>query len=384
MGSYCIIGQSLSIENRKGMDMKNRKKRLLLIVLALSLCMSVLASCSKTDTVQTETEVFTEGTDTSVTITSYTDFSKAGDYFLEEGDRIAVIAPSALAGLDKVELMMEGVRKWGYVPVKGKYVSVEERTLEECIEDLVWALNDPEIKAIYPVRGGHASSEVLDQLPLSLIKDANKPIIGFSDISACLSAWTVSGLPSIHASMWGCFDGSMPTECTDAIQNVMKGQIPVYQCQGSEYDIPGSVEGVLIGGNLATLTTVLDTDYDCTMIEEPFILFLEEVEEDYEHIHRFLTILDHKGILDKASGLIFGEWVDIPKECDTYNGNSRGGKFKSVADMISREFLEGRKIPVAFGFPAGHANVNYPLLMGVKLKLDVREDSYTMEWINEE
>ena len=164
---------------------------------------------------------------------------------------------------------------------------------------------------------------------------------------------------------------------------MMKGKIPVYQCQGNEYDIQGSAEGILIGGNLATLTTVLSTDYDCTTIKEPFILFVEEVEEDYEHIHRFLTILDHQGILDKASGLIFGEWVDIPTECGTYNGNARGGRFKSVADMISREFLQGRQTPVAFGFPAGHGNANYPLLMGAKLKLDVSEDSYTLEWIKE-
>lgn len=365
-------------------------KRLLILVLMISLCMPAAAVCAKTDaTVQAltvqepEPASFSEGTDTPITIISYSDFSKTDDYFLKEGDKIAVLAPSALPGKKAVETTAEGLKEWGYDPVEGKYASVSERTLEECIEDLTWALNDPEIKAIFSVRGGHASSEVLDQMPLSLIKDAKKPIIGCSDISTYLSAWAVSGLPAIHASMWSCFNGGMPQECMQATQNMMAGKIPVYQCQGSEYDIQGTAQGILIGGNLATLTTVLDTEYDCTAIEEPFILFLEEVEEDYEHIHRFLTILDHKGILDKAAGLIFGEWVDIPTACDTYNGNTRGGKFKSVADMISRQFLEGRQIPVAFGFPAGHGNVNYPLLMGAELKLDVGEDSYTLEWICE-
>ena len=359
--------------------MKNIKYFLLILVLAVGVSMPNIAFCSMAYAEENEPDVFSEGTDTSVTISSYSDFSQT--YFLKEGDHIAVIAPSALPKKEQVEMTIEGLRKWGYVPVEGKYVSVEERTLEECIEDLMWALTDPEIKAIFPVRGGAASSEVLDQLPLSLIKNAGKPIIGYSDISTYLSAWTVCGLPAIHASMWSSFSDKMPAECSDAMQSIMKGMVPVYQCQGSEYDIPGSAEGVLIGGNLSTLTTVLDTEYDCTAIEEPFILFLEDVEEDYEHIHRLLTILKHKGILDKASGLIFGEWIDIPTECDTFNGNSRGGKFKSVADMISREFLEGRQIPVAFAFPAGHGNVNYPLLMGVKLKLDVSEEGYTMEWI---
>lgn len=344
--------------------------------------MLTLASCSGPDAGHNGRKVFSEGTDTSVTIASFSDSGKNGAYFLKEGDPVAVIAPSSLPGKKAAAETIEGLKKWGYVPVEGKYVSVEERTLEECIEDLTWALNDPEIRAIFSVRGGYASSEVLDQLSLSLIKNAEKPIIGFSDITTYLSAWTVSGLPAIHSSMSDCFSGKMPDECIKATQNMMRGEIPVYQCGGSEYDIPGSAQGILIGGNLATLITVLDTEYDCTAIDKPFILFLEEVAEDYEHIHRFLTILEHKGILDKASGLIFGEWVDIPADCESYSGNSRGGEFKSVADMIRREFLEGRQIPVAFGFPAGHGDVNYPLLMGAELKLEVSEDGYTMEWIS--
>lgn len=364
--------------------MKGMKCFFFILVLIASLCAPALAAYAGTEAAQEEPKSFTEGADTAVTISSYTDFDEESACFLKEGDQIAVLSPSALPSKRQVEMTVEGLKSWGYVPVEGKYVAVEERTLEECIKDLTWALNDPEIKAIFCVRGGHASSEVLDQLQLSLIKDAKKPIIGFSDISAYLSAWTVSGLPSIHSAMSGCFTGSMPADCTEATKSMMIGKIPVYHCKGNEYDIPGSAEGILIGGNLATLTTVLGTDYDCTAIKEPFILFVEEVEEDYEHIHRFLTILDHQGILDKAAGLIFGEWVDIPTECGTYNGNARGGRFRSVADMISREFLQDKQIPVAFGFPAGHDNVNYPLLTGAKLKLDVSKDGFTLEWVKEE
>lgn len=87
------------------------------------------------------------------------------------------------------------------------------------------------------------------------------------------------------------------------------------------------------------------------------------------------------GVLDKAAGIVFGEWVDYPEECDTYNGNSRGGKFESVADMISRQFLVDKKIPVAFGFPAGHSGANYPLLVGAMVNLEVREDCYSLEWM---
>ena len=194
--------------------MKSMKCFFLILVLIAGLCAPSLAVYA--EAVQEEPKSFTEGADTAVTITSYTDFDEEGIYFLKEGDQIAVISPSALPSKRQVEMTVEGLKSWGYVPVEGQYVAVEERTLEECIEDLTWALNDPEIKAIFCVRGGHASSEVLDHFQLSMIKNAKKPIIGCSDISTYLSAWTVSGLPSIHASMSGCFTGGMPADCSEA------------------------------------------------------------------------------------------------------------------------------------------------------------------------
>lgn len=217
-------------------------------------------------------------------------------------------------------------------------------------------------------------------LPLSEIRKANKPIIGYSDITTYHSAWTMADLMSIHAPMGTTFD-SVSEDSASAVEKSLKGQIPIYSCQGSDYDVRGSAEGILIGGNLATLTGVLNTAYDCTRTDKPYILFLEEVEEDYQHIHRFLTILKHMGVLDQAEGIIFGEWVDIPADCESYNGNSRGGEFQSVADMISREFFSDWEKPVAFGFPAGHGDVNYPLLMGAGIKLNVGKDHFTMEWV---
>jgi len=37
-------------------------------------------------------------------------------------------------------------------------------------------------------------------------------------------------------------------------------------------------------------------------------------------------------------------------------------------------------VPVAFGFPAGHGDVNYPLLMGEKACLTVDEGNYTVSF----
>ena len=63
-----------------------------------------------------------------------------------------------------------------------------------------------------------------------------------------------------------------------------------------------------------------------------------------------------------------------------YDGRSRGGEFASVADMIEQQILPGIDAPVAFGFPAGHGDANYPLLMGTTAHLSVTADSFTLSW----
>ena len=335
---------------------------------------------TKQEDADAEPEYYDEGVDTVCEITGYKDH--AGDkegYFLSEGDKVAVISPSALPSRKQVDDTIKGLEEWGFVPVEGRYAYAEVRTIDDIISDLEWALKEPDIKAIFCVRGGYGASEIMDLTSLDMIREADKPIIGYSDISVYHSAWTVSGLESIHACMSGTF-GDFPKDCKDAQLHMMMGEIPSYRCSTDTPMIPGEARGTLIGGNLSTFTSVLNTAYDCTQTDEPYILFIEEVGENIQHIHRYLTVLKHMGVLDRASGIIFGEWTELPADGSGNFGSERGGKFESVADMITKEFLTDTDIPVAFDFPAGHGDVNYPLLMGGEMHLTVSEGSYTMEW----
>ncbi|MCR5002164.1 MAG: LD-carboxypeptidase [Lachnospiraceae bacterium] len=321
-----------------------------------------------------------EGVDTKCEITGYSDSARMDDgYFLSEGDKVAVISPSALPSSKQVDATIEGLKEWGFVPIQGEHVCPDTRTLDELYEDLDWALSDPEIKAIFCVRGGYGASEVMDGIDVDRIKKADKPIIGYSDISVYHSAWTVAGLPSMHACMSAAFTG-LPEDCAKAQRNMMMGRIPSYRCETDTPMKEGKATGVLVGGNLSTFTAVLNTEYDCTQTEEPYILFIEEVGENIQHIHRYLTVLKHMGVLDRASGIIFGEWTELPADGSGNFGDVRGGKYTSVSDMIQREFLADINVPVAFDFPAGHGDVNYPLLMGEKMNLSVDEGSYEISY----
>ena len=323
-------------------------------------------------------ETMSEGTDTPCEVRSTQYTGSFRSMFLSEGDTVAVISPSSLPSRKQVDAVVNGLKEWGYIPVEGKHVC-EETRLDDCKEDLLWALEDPSVKAVFCVRGGYASSEVMDDMALDSISSAGKLIIGYSDITVYHSAWTMAGIPSVHASMSAAFM-DLPAPCRDAEQKMLRGELPAYTCPSTPLCRTGETEGILIGGNLSTFTSVIGTEYDSTKTDQPYILFLEDESENLQHIHRYLTILKHHGVLDRAAGIVFGEWADIPTDLADYDGNSRGGTFTSVSDMISRQFLDGLDIPVAFGFPAGHADTNYPLLMGEKAHLKVSEDSFTLDW----
>lgn len=327
-----------------------------------------------------EDETFDEGDRTPCQILSYTPYQGPwSGYFPQPGDHVAVIAPSSMPSWGAVNAVVLGLKAWGYVPVEGQHVYTP-RSLADCRADLIWALTDPSIKAIFCVTGGYGSTEVMDSIPPETIRNAGKLIIGYSDISVLHGAWTRAGLPSVHASMSRAFTDPWG-DWMSAQQQMLKGQLPAYQWEGSAWDIPGSARGVLIGGNLSTLTAMLETSYDPTALEEPFILFLEDVDMDLEQIHRFLTILKHHGVLDRAAGIIFGEWKMIAGESEISDGSSRGGAYASVAEMIRRSFFpEGADIPIAFGFPAGHGAQNYPLLLGVTVSLQISGQGGSLVW----
>ena len=352
--------------------MKNDFLKKLLVLLLAALC---LTSCTNN---KEKTVIFDEGVDTQIEVISYHPYEGSGVCFLNPGDKVAVISPSAYPDEKSRDAVMEGLKGLGYEPIEGKYTVGEMRTLENVIEDLDWALSDDQIKAIFCIRGGAGSSQLLDHLDLDLIRNKRKPIIGFSDITTFLNIWAICGVPSIHGAMADLFM-DLPAECAEVEKHVLQGELPSYRVAGSEYDKTGSAEGILVGGNLSVTIETLSTADDPLLIERPYILFIEDVAEDTEHIWRYLSVLKNAGVLDKASGIIFGEFTEV-EVCETYDGSSRGGKFASVAEMINREFMNDAAIPVAYGFPAGHGINNYPLLFGEQVRLEVKEDFYTIEW----
>lgn len=297
---------------------------------------------------------------------------------LKAGDKVALISPSYYTPMENVEKTANVLRGWGFEPVIGPNVGKVTDgqyagTVDERISDIRWALQDPSIKAIICNRGGYGSIQLIDRLMLSEIKSSPKWIVGFSDISTILGLFTRAGVMSIHGTM-SSFLAAGGTDATSTLmRDILLGNVPKYLVPEHPQNITGIASGILVGGNICTFAPNLGTQADATAGKD-LILFIEEVEESMHNIDRQMRILQMNGVLDRCKGIILGEFSD----CGTEFKNE-SGKTMSVEAML-HGILAPYKIPVLCGFPAGHGEVNLPLIMGAPVTIDVRSTGSTISF----
>ena len=341
-------------------------KKFLFLAVAAMLATMTLTSCKDDD------DVFNGLPVESVTL------SCVKPDYLKAGDKVALISPSYFTPMENVTKTADVLRKWGLEPVVGPNVGkvVDGKyagTVAERVSDIRWALSDPSIKAIICNRGGYGSIQLIGQLTLDELKAARKWIIGFSDISTLHGLWSRAGVMSIHGTMSSFLAKGGNDESSTLMRDLLLGQVPRYVVPAHPENIPGKASGVLVGGNICTFAPNLGTQADATMGKD-LILFVEEVEESMHNIDRQMRILQMNGVLNRCKGIVLGEFTDCGTEFKDANGETI-----SVEAML-HSLLEPYNIPVLCGFPAGHGDVNLPLVMGAPVTLDVRQDGATLQF----
>ena len=291
--------------------------------------------------------------------------------FLHSGDTVALISPSYYTPMENVERTAEVLRSWGLVPVIGPNVGkvVDGKyagTVAERVSDLLWAFDQPGIKAIICNRGGYGTIQLIDQIPLSRLAASPKWFVGFSDITTLHGLLSRAGVMSMHGTMSSFLAQGGTDETSTLMRDLLMGQVPRYQLPAHPQNINGTATGVLVGGNLCTFTPKLGSQADATMGRD-LILFVEEVGESMHNIDRQMRILQMNGVLDRCKGVVLGEFSDCGSEFT----------YENVEAMI-RQIIEPYGIPMLCGFPAGHGDVNLPLVMGAPVTIDVRADGATL------
>ena len=293
--------------------------------------------------------------------------------YLTAGDTVALISPSYYTPMENVVKTADVLRGWGLVPVIGPNVNkvTDGRyagTDEERVSDIRWAMNDPTIKAIICNRGGYGTIHLIDLLSLQELAAHPKWLVGFSDISTIHGMLSRAGVMSIHGTMSSFLANGGTDDTSILMRDLLMGKVPRYEVPAHPQNIVGRASGILVGGNMCTFVPNLGSLADATLGKD-LILFMEEVEESMHNIDRQFNILAMNGVLDRCKGVILGEFTSCGSEFT----------YENVEAML-RQYLVKYNIPVLCGFPAGHDDVNLPLVMGAPVTIDVRQDGATLQF----
>lgn len=213
-------------------------------------------------------------------------------------------------------------------------------------------------KIVMATRGGYGLSRILPMIDWKTLEANPKTYVGYSDFTAFnLALLAKTGMTSYTGpNAVSDFGGAKIDELTsDIFVEVMRGELEILSFVSEDAD-PVDARGVLWGGNLALITSLIGTPYMPKV--KNGIFFFEDVCEHPYRVERMLTQLLHAGILQKQKAIILGHFTDY-KLCAADNGYDLS---HTVAWLRSQ-----LKVPVITGLPYGHGEVRVTLPIGKKV-----------------
>ena len=236
---------------------------------------------------------------------------------LKPGDTIGLIAPANYKG-DSAQAEVDYLLSRGFKVVYGR--SFDSTWYGFGGTDYVRAkdINDmfanPNIDAIFAIRGGYGVIRIIDKLDYDVIKKNPKIISGFSDITTLLLAINEkTGLVTFH--------GPMSDNIKDIPETTENSFNKSFTSTGSynlldfdkSYSImkPGRGSGRITGGNLSLVVATLGTDHEIDT--DGKVLFLEEVNEDSYRVDRMLQQLRLAGKFKNLKGIIIWDFRNPKK-----------------------------------------------------------------------
>lgn len=297
---------------------------------------------------------------------------------LQPGDTVGLITPATfVSDPDTLAKAERTIKHFGWRAKWGKYVAKKSgyfgSPVNERLDDLHAMFRNPEVKAVFCVRGGYGTQHLLDRIDYDLIRRNPKIFAGYSDITALhLAIHKHTGLVTFHSPV----PVSAFTEYTQ--QHFVKAVTataplgaltnpPESNKLRPEHTLrtikPGKATGRLIGGNLTLISTLMGTPYEPDT--RGAILFLEDVGEQPYRIDRMLTQLRLSGKLQQAAGIVWGECAD----CTPSDYKPFVAAGFSLGEVVDAMFAE-LKIPVLAGLTIGHTDDQLTLPLGLMATLD--------------
>lgn len=282
---------------------------------------------------------------------------------LNKNDKAVIISPSGSiesSFIDGAKLVLES---WGLNVIVSQYAREKNGrfcgTVEQRVEDLQGAMDDPDVKLIFCSRGGYGIVHLLDRLNFTEIKKYPKWLVGYSDITALHLAFMKNGILSAHAPMARHLAEDGEDTASLYLRRLLFEGIYEYSIASHPLNRIGIADGRLWGGNLAVLGGLIGTSF--ADVPDNSILFVEDIGEGAYKIDRMMWQLKLAGVLDRLSGLVVGQFADCEEDFLMY-----APIYESIMNLVS-----GYNYPVVFDFPVGHVKENFPLVYSGKIRLEV-------------
>ncbi len=280
---------------------------------------------------------------------------------LAPGDTIGVAAPAGTFAAQRFQAGLDVLDKLGFTVAVPKPVYNKKRYLAGSDADRAAVVNrlfaDPSVRAIFCARGGFGAMRLLPLLNFSVIRKNPKILAGFSDISILLTVIAKkTGLVTFHAPVvTSLAEADAPT--LTALMSVLTSR----QALRLKPEKPlivrgGQAEGVVLGGNLASICHLIGTPYQPNF--DGSLLFLEETGEAAYRIDRMLTQMRLSGCLEKVAGLLLGRF-------------DRCGPNEVIYEIV-QEHVSG-SIPILGGLDIGHNGLNLTLPVGLRATVNTAQ-----------
>ena len=309
---------------------------------------------------------------------------------LKKGDTIGIIALSGNCDKKKLELAKANIEALGYNVRLSMNIIDQSRYLAGSDEDKVRELErffkDNEIKLILCARGGYGAIRLINKIDYSILKANPKPFCGFSDVTALLlMIYRKTGIVTYHGPM-ACSDFGTNIEINPSPQplshkgrgeNLLSSPQTSYiglvgefsstlqtffkaineeplRFEGTKIYKEGTAEGILWGGNLATVVSLCGQDF---IPYRDFIFFTEDLNEPVYKIDRmFQQMINIPQFKKYCKGIVLGDFLDTDND--------------GWLEEYFNELSERLQIPITGGFKITHGKEKITLPIGKNARLD--------------
>ena len=313
---------------------------------------------------------------------------------LQKGDLIDLVAPASPYRSEDIQAIKNAIESYGF-KVRTTYATQKIDTLNHSNSDaerlklLLKALRAKDSKAVWCIRGGEGSSNLLTHLMAAPIPEAPKPIIGFGDISGIHifvnSKWNWSSIHGVLAEfnqeVFHSTKDLLPINKETSIRSVIdllsdsKRRVR-YQLEPMNAPAQNSnpIKTRLIGGNLSLVSTSLDTPYHPT--NRPHTLILEDIGDSPHQLERLLDQIAYSENIHQYDAIILGDFI---KE---YSGKPNSLVLQKQYNRVLEDFAKKTYLPVFRLNDFGAGPKNRPLPLNTEAQIRPSAKTFTLEVSN--